>query len=173
MGGPSGPPLDDPDAQRQRVAALGRILRRTAQRPVSVAEARDRLVADQIEPEAVAAAIADAAALRALDDRAFAEAWVHDRGQRRGWGAARLRTELRRRRVDDADIDAALAALDDRDDEGAAEALARDRMTKLPAGLEPEKAVRRLVGYLVRRGHPPGLSQRVAIRVTGLDTRWD
>jgi hypothetical protein len=49
----------------------------------------------------------------------------------------------------------------------------RTRLRQLPARLEPEAVARRLTAYLVRRGHPPGLAQRVAITVSGIAEEWD
>ena len=98
---------------------------------------------------------------------------LEEHGLRGGYGAARIRQDLERRQVADAVIEEALTLLEDRDEEAAARELAKRRLAQLPSGLAPEAAARRLVGYLTRRGHPPGLAQRVAISVSGLDHRWD
>ncbi|MGI8876171.1 MAG: RecX family transcriptional regulator [Egibacteraceae bacterium] len=164
---------DGPTVDKAVTKAVAAILRSTASRPITEAEAIEVLQGHDHPPDVIAAAIAEARRQRAIDDLTFCRMWVEDRGLRRGFGAARLRRELRRRKAHPAAIDAALTVLDDRDDEAAAEELARARLGALPAPLEPAAVARRLVAYLVRRGHHPALAERVAIRVSGLDRQWD
>ena len=153
--------------------AVALILRSTRQRPQTEAELAAKLHARDVPPHIASAAIARARELGAVDDVAFAQAWVADRGTERGYGTARLRQELARRQVPDGVIDAALARLADRDEEAAATQLAQQRFARLPDDLEPEKVASRLVAFLGRRGYPQGLSRRVALRVSGLDRQWD
>lgn len=153
--------------------AVAYILRSTQARPQTEAEVRNRLRSRQVPAEVAAAAVDRARRLGAIDDAAFAAAWVADRGAKRGYGTARLRTELHRRLVPAEVIDAALEALSERDEEATALCLARERAQRLPASLPPERAARRVVGFLVRRGYGPSLAQRVAVRATGLDHDWD
>ncbi|WP_165492225.1 regulatory protein RecX [Egibacter rhizosphaerae] len=153
--------------------AVAFVLRSTRQRPQTEAELRDKLAERGVASEVVQEALAQARSLGATDDRAFARAWVRDRGQGRGYGALRLRQELLRRRVPDHLVDEALATLEDRDEESVAEDLARERAARFEARIEPDRAARRLAGFLQRRGYPPALAQRVAIRVSGLDRDWD
>lgn len=154
-------------------AAVAFVLKATATRPQTEAELRGKLAGREAPEDVVDRAIARARQLGAVDDRAFARAWVEDRGLKRGYGAARLRRELRRRLVPDPLVEEALALLDDHDEEAHAEELARTAAQRYPAQLDPAKVAQRLVGFLVRRGYPPGLAQRVAIRVSGLDRHWD
>jgi regulatory protein len=153
--------------------ALAFVLRSTKARPQTAAELRDKLAAREYDSDVIAAAIDRAIRLGAIDDAAFAHAWVADRGMVRGYSAARLRRELQRRQVPDALIDDALTRLDDRDDLAVASELARERAQKLPASLPPEAVARRLIGFLARRGYSEALARRVAIDVSGLDRRWD
>jgi regulatory protein len=154
-------------------AALAFILRSTQARPQTEAEIRAKLRRREVAPEDADAAVAEAKRIRAIDDAAFAAAWVEDRGRKRGMGAPRLRQELERRQVPDHVVDSALTALDDRDDLAAATALATARAATFPATLPPETAARRLTGYLARRGYTPAQAQRVAIEVSGLGRHWD
>lgn len=153
--------------------AVSFILRSTRQRPQTEAELRARLVGRDVATEVIDAAIGRAEALGAVDDRAFARAWVEERGHGRGFGVARLRDELRRRQVPEGVVEEVLAGLADRDEEAVAEELARARLGRLPADLAPEQVARRLAGYLQRRGHVPAVAERVARRVSGLDREWD
>lgn len=153
--------------------AVAFLVRSTSARPQTEAEVAGKLRARAFDHETVEAALARGRALGLVDDAAFARAWVDERGLQRGYGAARLRQELVRRRVPEHLVASALARLDDRDDEAAAEELARQRFARMAATVEPERAARRLAQLLARRGHPPGLAQRVALRVSGLDRQWD
>jgi regulatory protein len=141
---------------------LAFILRSTAARPQTEAEIAGRLRSRQIPDSVAGAAIAQAKSLRAVDDAAFSRAWVSDRGTRRGYGIARLRQELRLRLVPDDLIEEALAQLDDRDDFAVASELAREWAVRLPPMLSREASVRRICGYLTRRGYPVGLAEQVA-----------
>jgi len=153
--------------------AFAFVLRSTQQRPQTEAEVRAKLAGRGADPAVIDAAVARARAAGAVDDAAFAVAWVEDRGRVRGYGVARLRQELRRRQVPDPLVEDALAALEERDDLAVATDLARDRLRQLPATLQPEAVARRLHAWLVRRGYGPSLAHRVALDVSGLDRAWD
>lgn len=153
--------------------ALAFVLRSTEVRPQTEGELRAKLRRRDVDEDTAEEALRHARALGAVDDHAFAHSWVSERGLGRGYGASRLREELRRRLVPQVLIDEALTGLEARDDYSAAAALARKRLRQLPAGLAPEAVVRRLTSFLVRRGHPPGLAQRVAIDISGIDRDWD
>lgn len=153
--------------------ALRFVLRSTANRPQTEAEVAARLRAREVDDAVAQAALERARALGAVDDAAFAAAWVDDRGRRRGYGVARLRRELIRRQVPDDVAEDALAPLQTRDELAAATELARRRAQQLPASLDVEAVARRLVGYLARRGYPESLARRAAISASGLDREWD
>ena len=88
-----------------------------------------------------------------LDDRRFAERYVESVRAGRGHGSHRLRAELVRKGVD---RDLALAAtnLDPEQEADLARELAKKRAAGLPAGLSREVAMRRLAGFLGRKGFP-------------------
>jgi regulatory protein len=153
--------------------AVAFVLRSTQQRPQTEAEVRAKLVGRGAEPAVVEAALERVRAVGAVDDAAFAAAWVEDRGRGRGYGRARLREELLRRKVPAPLVEDALMVLEERDDLAVATDLARGRLRQLPASLQPEAIARRLQAWLQRRGYPAGLAQRVAIEVSGLDRVWD
>jgi regulatory protein len=154
-------------------AALAFVLRSTQQRPQTEAEVAVQLRRRGVDDDAAAAALDRAKALGAVDDAAFARAWVDDRATKRGYGVARVRAELRRRLVPDAIVDAVLARLEDRDELAVATELAKARAAQLPAPLAPEAVARRVMSFLIRRGYPPPLAQRAAITASGLDRHWD
>lgn len=163
-------PADDREAT---AAAVAFVLRSTRARPQTASEVRGKLAERAYDPAVIDAAIARATELGAIDDAAFARAWIADRGIVRGYSAARLRQELQRRQVPQPLIDDALALLDDRVDLTVATDLARTRAQRMPATLAPEAVARRLLGFLARRGYPEALARRVAIDVSGLDRQWD
>ena len=150
-------------------------LRSTQSRPQTVAEITAKLRSRYDDEVVVEGAVAVLKALGAIDDAVFARIWVEDRGISRGYGRARLAQELRRRQVPDEIAEEALSALDERDDLTTATELARRRAATLPASLEPAAVARRLHAYLMRRGYNQGLSNNVAIAVSGLDRHrdWD
>lgn len=154
-------------------SALRFVLRSTKARPQTEAELRTKLRSRDHPDDVIDAAIDRATELGAIDDAAFARAWVNDRGVGRGYSALRVREELRRRLVPEGVIDEAMGVLETRDDLSVATELARTRAQRMPAALEPEAVARRLLGFLARRGYPEGLSRRVAIQVSGLDRHWD
>lgn len=163
---------DAPDTPDVR-AAVAFIVRSTRARPQTQAELEAKLADRGYAAGVIDDALARGRALGAIDDAAFARAWVNDRGLARGYAVSRVRRELQRRGVPTVVVDDALGALDERDDLAVATELARDRAQRMPARLEPETVARRLVGFLARRGYPEGLSRRVAIDVSGLDRQWD
>lgn len=87
-----------------------------------------------------------------IDDRALAETIVRTQHERKGLGKSALTAELRRRHVDQAVIDEAMGQLSQGDEESRAGALAERRAAQLQ-GLDHDTAVRRLSGYLQRKGY--------------------
>lgn len=98
-----------------------------------------------------------------INDAAFARDWVEQRQQGKGLARRALAQELRRKGIDD---ELARETLDQRVEEHpdaeleAARMLVRRKLRSVQS-LEPEKAVRRLVGMLARKGHGPGVAYRV------------
>ena len=99
-----------------------------------------------------------------LNDAAFAHQWVESRSAR-GYGAARLRAELRARGVDPTVIDETVAALSPETSLDRARALARRRLPVITRA-RPERAAARLSEYLMRRGYAPGIVARVVRELT-------
>jgi regulatory protein len=95
-----------------------------------------------------------------IDDAAFAQAWVDSRHAGRGLARRALAYELRRRGVEDDDLDAAVGQLSPETELATARGLVARR---LPAtrGLDGRTRVRRLVGMLARKGYSPALALRV------------
>ena len=128
-------------------------LRLLSARPRSTAEVRERLERKDFAPEAIAAALSRLAQLELIDDAAFARFWVENRQACRPRGASALRDELRRKGIDPGVVATVLSdeALTG-DEAGRAMTLARAALRKYANSPNRLAFVRRLGGYLQRRG---------------------
>jgi regulatory protein len=106
-----------------------------------------------------------------VDDETFAREWVTQRQSGRGLARRALAQELRRKGVDE---DTARTVLDEQaedDPDGELEAarmLVRRKLRSVQ-GVEHDKAVRRLVGMLARKGHSSGVAYRVVREELSVD----
>jgi regulatory protein len=103
-----------------------------------------------------------------VDDAAFAREWVAQRQEGRGLARRALAQELRRKGIDDEVARDALGAVGEDDEVEAARVLVRRRLRSVRA-LETDKAVRRLVGMLARKGYSGGVAYRVVREELGAD----
>ena len=118
-------------------------------------------------PAEVATEVVDDLVARGyVDDAAFARHWVTTRAAR-GYGAARLRLELRARGIAAPVIAAALGALDGDDALARARDVARRRVPALRRG-RPDRLASRLRDYLLRRGFSTSVVVRVVRESTGV-----
>lgn len=95
-----------------------------------------------------------------IDDAAFAAGWVRSRRSGRGLSGSAVARELQARGVDPQLVADAVAEVGPEEDEARARELTRHRLRSM-RGLPVDTRVRRLVGYLGRKGYPPGLAYRV------------
>jgi len=95
-----------------------------------------------------------------VDDAAFAREWVTQRQEGRGLARRALAQELRRKGIDDEVAREVLGEVEEADEVEAARALVQRKLRSV-RGLEADKAVRRLVGMLARKGHSSGVAYRV------------
>ena len=104
-----------------------------------------------------------------IDDRAFARSFARGIVERRGLSRRAARIELFRKGVSEDDSDAAIAALDDEGEDEAtvARRVAEKKLVSL-RGVDKEKARRRLIDHLRRRGFSFGVINGV-IREIGKD----
>jgi regulatory protein len=103
-----------------------------------------------------------------VDDAAFAREWVEQRQSGRGLARRALAMELRRKGVEDEVAREALDDIDPDDEVEAARMLVRAKLRSV-RNLERDKAVRRLVGMLARKGHSSGVAYRVVKEELALD----
>ncbi len=153
----------DPDQAGTHVSveqARDSALRRLAHAPRTRAQLLAGLLDRGVAPDVAATALDSLADVGLVDDDAFARAWVDSRARSRGLSRSRLRRELIERGIDDDLADAAVADLDAATDAESAQALADRWTARTPVVGDRDR--RRLVGYLVRRGHSPSLAARLA-----------
>jgi regulatory protein len=93
-----------------------------------------------------------------INDGEFAGMWVRTRSSGKSLSKAALRRELVQKGVDGAAAESALSELSDEDElEAARRLVARKRRPVDEADpAARDKELRRLVGMLARKGHPPG-----------------
>ena len=101
-----------------------------------------------------------------VDDVAFAREWVEQRQSGRGLARRALAQELRRKGVDDEVVRETLDEVDPDDEVEAARAVVRAKLRSVRS-LDREKAVRRLVGVLARKGHSSSVAYRVVTEELG------
>jgi regulatory protein len=143
------------DTRAARLAA-GDLLSRRAFTQVELTR---RLIRRGAPPEIAAAVVTDLAGRGYVDDAAFARHFVETRAAR-GYGAARLATDLRARGVPAGLVTAALAELDAEAQLDRARAIARRRLPGLRR-VAPARAAGRLRDHLLRRGFAAGVVMRV------------
>lgn len=138
-----------------------------AVRPRTRRELHTRLVRAGFETDEVAAELDRLQAVGLVDDARFAADFVEHALDRRLEGRRSIASGLAAKGLDRGLIREALEAAGG-DDEERLERLARARAGRL-GGLAPEAAYRRLVSFLVRRGHDASAARTVAARVLRSD----
>ena len=103
-----------------------------------------------------------------IDDAAFAREWVAQRQSGRGLARRALAQELRRKGIEDEVARDVLDEVDDDDEVEAARTLVRAKLRSVRS-LDRDKAVRRLVGMLARKGHSSSVAFRVVKEELDLD----
>lgn len=159
--------LFDREAEEAKSKVRSRALGLLDQRSRSRQELYDRLVQAEFAPEVVDEVLDDLAHAGLIDDAAFAVEWVRQRHKRRGKSRSVLDRELREKGVSQEDRDEALDQIDAADEEAMARALAEKKARSVKSvpvdRKEREKALRRIVGVLARRGFNEGMSLNIAI----------
>lgn len=153
-----GEPLPDGGTEVQAKDACLRLL---TDRARSRAELADRLATKGFSPEIANKALDRLTEVGLIDDAAFAQQWVYSRHTYSGKGKKALAQELRRKGVAQEEADEALSTITPDDELSRATDLVRRKIRSLPANLDRDKATRRLVGMLARRGYNPGTAYTV------------
>ena len=152
----------DHDASRDeiRVAAEESLVRKLRARSLSISEARQALRGAGLDGGAISDVIEDFGRRGYLDDAALAGVLVRSGVERKGQGRVALSRALAQRGIPREVIDSALEELPDDDDERALE-FARTKARSMTR-LDPDAALRRLVGQLSRRGYNGAVAMKAA-----------
>ncbi len=156
------PPRDDrpePEAEPEAVAR-SICLTQLEHAPRTRAELAAVLAERGVPDDAAEAVLGRFAEVGLIDDALFARQWVESRHRGRGLARTALRSELRRKGVDDEDVAAAVEGLDPETELATARSLVARKLAST-RGLETQARVRRLVGMLARKGYPAGTAFRV------------
>jgi regulatory protein len=130
--------------------ALDLAFRFLGHRDRTVAEVRERLSAERVEPDVVEEAVEELRHLGYLDDARYAQRFVEDRRSIDAWGAARIERRLLAVGVDAALVAAALGEHGAGEELEAALAVLRRRFAQPPAH---DRERDRALGLLVRKGY--------------------
>ncbi|NEW39373.1 recombination regulator RecX [Nocardia cyriacigeorgica] len=158
---PSDETADSSDSGGTVEQAKDACLRLLAVRARSRAELAQRLAAKGYTAEVSEHALDRLAEVGLIDDAAFAQEWVQSRHTYSGKGRQALAQELHRKGVSKDDADSALSAVTADDEHDRATELVRRKLRTMPANLDRDKAIRRLVGMLARRGYNPSTAYTV------------
>ena len=131
----------------------------------TVCQMRDCLEKKEFSVAAIDAAVADLERLNLLDDDRFARRWIESRLAGKPSGARKFRQDLRHRGVPVAVIDAVLEEFKDALESESAVVGLLVRQCWRYAGLEEQKAKRRMFGYLSRRGYDMELAKKAVDQV--------
>lgn len=163
-GAPSG--LFNREAEEKKAEVRRRALLLLDQRARSRSELRGRLIALEFDHEVIEEVLGDLTRANLIDDETFAQEWVRQRAQRRGKSTRVLDRELRDKGVDAGIRARALEQIDADDERVIARAVAVKKSrseSRIPADrTDYDKALRRVVGALARRGFPAGMSMELA-----------
>ena len=154
------PDLDTgPEADQESVARKI-LLDQLTGRARTRSELATKLAQRQV-PDDVAARLLDRfEEVGLVDDAAFAREWVEQRQTGRGLARRALGQELRRKGIAEELVRETLDEVDPDDEVEAARMLVRAKLRSV-ASLDHDKAVRRLVGMLARKGHSSSVAYRV------------
>ena len=152
---PDAGPEADPESVARKI-----LLDQLTGRARTRAELADKLAARNVPTDIAGRLLDRFEEVGLVDDAAFAREWVEQRRSGRGLARRALAQELRRKGIDD---EVAREALDEVDEDQEVEAARRLVQAKLRSvrSLDRDRAVRRLVGMLARKGHSSAVAFRV------------
>ncbi|MDO5626689.1 MAG: regulatory protein RecX [Mobilicoccus sp.] len=150
-------PPDHGDASDEHAAARQIVLRQLAAGPRSRAQLESKLAAKEIDPDVAADVLDRFAQVGLVDDEEFAGMLVRSQQANRGLSRRGLAHELRKKGIADDVAADALAEVDASSERARAEDLVASRLRRLH-GLPREVQMRRLAGFLARKGYPGEMS---------------
>lgn len=135
-------------------------LRLLSDRARSRAELADRLTQKGFTAEIVECVLERLTTVGLINDADFARQWVHSRHTYSGKGKRALAMELQRKGVGRDDAAEALAQIDGDDERERASELVSRKLRTVPLD-DRDRAIRRLVSMLARKGYSPGMAFEV------------
>ncbi|BAH54999.1 recombination regulator RecX [Rhodococcus opacus] len=135
-------------------------LRLLTDRARSRAELADRLAKKGYSADIAERVLDRLTEVGLVNDADFAQQWVHSRHTHSGKGKRALAMELRRKGIGQEDATEALAQIDSDDERARATELVAKKLRTVSAD-DRDRAVRRLVSMLARRGFPQGMAFEV------------
>lgn len=146
-----GPPAD-PEAVARKI-----LLDALTGQARSRKELADKLAKKDVPAELAERLLDRFADVGLVDDDAFARAWIASRQPGKGLARRALAQELRRKGIVEEVAREALDEIDPDDEESAARMLVRKKLRSMH-GVDQQKATRRLVGMLARKGYGAGVA---------------
>ncbi len=137
--------------------AINRLMHQLSRGGKSEKQLRDYLIKRETEPEAIETAIETVRGYGLIDDLALAQSIVRVKSEVQRLSKSRIRGILNTKGIPQDVTAEALSTLDSSLEVEAAQQLARARAKRL-VGVEKQAALRRLVGFLQRRGYSASLS---------------
>jgi regulatory protein len=137
-------------SQERLQHALEVTFRYLGHRDRTVAEVRERLEAERVEPDVADAAVAELERQGYLDDARYARRFAEDRRTVDAWGTERIERRLLAAGIDPALISASLGEREAAEELEAAVAVLRRRFPRAPAD---DRDRDRALGLLVRKGY--------------------
>ena len=156
---PPDPVAEGPEADQEAVARKI-LLDQLTGRARSRHQLEEKLAQKNVPPALATRLLDRFEEVGLVDDEAFAREWVRQRSSGRGLARRALAHELKRKGIDDEVAREALDEVDPDDEREVARELVRRKLRSVQ-GLDPDKATRRLVGMLARKGHSPGVAYAV------------
>jgi regulatory protein len=156
-------PEEDREADPEAVARAI-LLRQLTLGPKSRHQLAEKLRGRNVPEEIAQAVLTRFEEVGLINDAEFAGMWVRTRSSGRSLSKAALRRELAQKGIDGPAAEGALSELSDDDELDAARRLVARKRRPVDAA-DPaarDKELRRLVGMLARKGHPPGRAFKLA-----------
>lgn len=158
---PRGPkPTDEPGS---RGAAYRAAIRLLEHRDRTASDLRKRLGDRGFDADVLADTLERLQREGFVDDARFAQRYAESMRELRGYGERRIQLELSRRGIDK-ELVASVSSVARADEQETADRLAVARARRFPTDLPREQALRRLAGYLSRKGFGPDVVWSAAKR---------
>ncbi len=155
VGGANGSAANDAPEGLARARQIA--IQQLAMGPRTRQQLADKMRDRECTPEVIERVLERMTEVGLVDDEAYAHMLVRTKREGSGLAVRGLRHELRKKGVPEHLAEAAVAEVQPDDERAQAEALVAARLPRLH-GLDRDVQMRRLGGYLARKGYPAGVS---------------